>query len=245
MIRPNLWSRSLAFLLLAISAGGMAAQPAPAPQPAVASAPSDALLAELSRAIADHFHATGELQLDTVRAWGLPVIPEGTSPRLVVTEFPPALASSMLIRCRFETGSTAPAPWSISVHAQLWADVWAAQEPMETGELFNPGKLTQQRCDVLHEHDALPATFNDRDYLLTRAVPAGRPLVWRDLARRPLVRRGETVEVSAIDGSLTVTVKALAIQNGGRGDLILVRNIDSKKEFTAVVVDENRVLVRF
>jgi flagella basal body P-ring formation protein FlgA len=151
----------------------------------------------------------------------------------------------MMLRCQLEAGSAPPAPWSISVHAQLLADVWAAREPLETGTLFNPSKLEVQRCDVLHEHDALPATFNDRDYLLTRAVPAGRPLVWRDLVRRPLVRKGETVEVRAIDGSLTVTIKALAIQNGGRGDPVLVRNLDSKKEFTAVVVDENRVQVRF
>ena len=36
-----------------------------------------------------------------------------------------------------------------------------------------------------------------------------------------------------------------ATQNGSRGDLVLVRNFESKKEFTAVVVDEHRVQVRF
>jgi flagella basal body P-ring formation protein FlgA len=207
--------------------------------------PSAALLADLARELADHFHAAGELQLDPVRVWGLPALPAGAETRLVVTEFPAALTSSMLVRCRLETAGPPLPVCSIAVHAQLWADVWTAREPLDAGRPFDPAALTLQRGDLLRERDAVPATLNDRDYFLARAVPAGRTLVWRDLVRRPLVRKGETVEVSAVDGPLTVTVKALAIQNGGRGDLVLVRNLDSKKEFTAVVVDENRVQVRF
>ena len=241
---------AIVLLLPALLAGGavspVQAQSADAPATvSPAAEPSDALLADLARELADHFHATGELQLDSVRAWGLPATPAGAQPRLVVTEFPATLASSMLVRCRLETAGSPPPAWSIAVHAQLWADVWSAREPLDAGQPFNPSALTLQRGDLLRERDALPATMTDRDYFLARAVPAGRTLIWRDLVRRPLVRKGETIEVCAVDGGLTVTVKALAIQNGGRGDLVLVRNLDSKKEFTAVVVDENRVQVRF
>ena len=245
MTRSPLWKSALCALLLAAAAMRLAAQPVePATHPA-ANAPSAALLTDLAHQITDHFHLTGELQLDPVRVWGLPALPGGTPARLVITEFPSTVSSSMLLRCRLESGATPLPPWSISVHAQLWADVWTTKGPMETGDVFDPAQLEMQRCDLLHEHDALPATVNDRDYLIARAIPAGRALVWRDLVRRPLVRKGETIEVSAVDGSLTVTVKAVAIQNGGRGDLILVRNLESKKEFTAVVVDENHVQVRF
>jgi flagella basal body P-ring formation protein FlgA len=232
---------ALSFLLLAIAACGAA----DVPVPAVASAPSSALLADLSRAIADRYHCVGELQLDPVRVWGLPALPDGTAARLVITDFPSALSSSLLLHCRLETGEAAVPTWSISLHVQLWADAWTSREPLEVGQAFDLARLELQHCDLLHERDALPATINERDYLLARAVPAGRTLVWRDLMRRPLVRKGDTVEVSAVDGSLTVTLKALATQNGGRGDLVLVRNQDTKKEFTAVVVDENRVQVRF
>jgi flagella basal body P-ring formation protein FlgA len=245
MIRSSLWLLARSALLLVTAAMRVTAQPADVPPHAAANAPSAALVADLAREITDHFHLTGELQLDPVRVWGLPALPDGTPARLVVTEFPSALSSSMLLRCQLETGSAPLPPWSISVHAQLWADAWTTREPLETGALFDPARLEVHRCDMLHEHDALPATVNDRDYMLARSVPAGRALVWRDIVRRPLVRKGETIEVSAVDGSLTVTIKALAIQNGGRGDLVLVRNLESKKEFTAVVVDENHVQVRF
>jgi flagella basal body P-ring formation protein FlgA len=76
-------------------------------------------------------------------------------------------------------------------------------------------------------------------------VSAGRLLTWRDLARRPLVRKGDFVEVSATSGLLLVTMKALAMENGAQGETVTVRNPVSQKNFAAVVVDENRVQVRF
>ncbi len=242
MIQSPTWLRALAFLLTA-TAACWAAQPADV-APAAA-APGEALMSDLTRAIADHFHPAGELQLDTVRVWGLPALPADSTAHLVVTEFPSVLSSSMFIRCRLETAGAPLPSWSISVRAQLWIDAWVSREPLDVGQSFDPARLQLQRCDLLHDRDALPAKVNDRDYLLARAVPAGRILVWHDLVRRPLVRKGDTVEVTAVEGSLTVTIKALATQNGGRGDLVLVRNPDSKKEFTGVVVDDNRVQVRF
>jgi flagella basal body P-ring formation protein FlgA len=76
-------------------------------------------------------------------------------------------------------------------------------------------------------------------------VNAGRVLTWRDITRRPLVRKGDVVEVSAGDGQLLITMKALAMENGAQGDTVTVRNPVSRKDFAAMVVDENRVQVRF
>jgi flagella basal body P-ring formation protein FlgA len=70
-------------------------------------------------------------------------------------------------------------------------------------------------------------------------------LTWRDITRRPLVKKGDVVEVSANSGQLLVTMKALAMESGAQGDTVTVRNPISLKNFAAVVVDENRVQVRF
>jgi flagella basal body P-ring formation protein FlgA len=63
--------------------------------------------------------------------------------------------------------------------------------------------------------------------------------------RRPLVKKGDFVEVSAVDGLLVVTMKALALESGAQGETVTVRNPESQKNFSAMVVDENRVRVRF
>lgn len=65
------------------------------------------------------------------------------------------------------------------------------------------------------------------------------------MVRRPLVRRGQSVEVLATDGNLIITLRALALQDAARGEPVRVRNPDSKKEFIALVVAESRASVRF
>jgi len=70
-------------------------------------------------------------------------------------------------------------------------------------------------------------------------------LTWRDITRRPLVKKGDIVEVSASTGLLVVTMKALAMESGAQGETVTVRNPESHKNFSAIVVDENRVKVRF
>ena len=70
-------------------------------------------------------------------------------------------------------------------------------------------------------------------------------LTWRDVSRRPFVKKGELVEVTANDGTLLITMKALAMENGAQGESVIVRNPESRKNFTALVIDENRVQVRF
>jgi flagella basal body P-ring formation protein FlgA len=81
--------------------------------------------------------------------------------------------------------------------------------------------------------------------VFARAVQAGRIVTWRDIARRPLVKKGDMVEVSATEGVLSITMKAMALSNGAQGEAVTLRNLESRKDFTAFVIDENRVQVRF
>ena len=239
---------SLATALLGLAAPARAAAPAdaaPAPGAAAGNPAAEAVLADLAAQLSAHFHLAGELQLEALRPLPLADLPPGAPARLVVTEFTSAPASSMLVRCRLEAGGAPLPSVTVTLRALLWADVWVAREPLAAGQPFDAALLDVRRCDLFRERDALPATAGDRDFVFARAVPAGRTLAWRDLARRPLVRRGEIVEVCASDGALTVTLKALATQNGGRGETVLVRNLESRKEFPAIVVDDDRVQVRF
>jgi flagella basal body P-ring formation protein FlgA len=151
----------------------------------------------------------------------------------------------MLVRCRVLADGIAAADSTIVLRAALWRDVWVARQPLIRGATFNPTELETRRVDLFRERDALPAVVGDRSFSLARGVNAGRVLTWRDITRRPLVRKGDLVEVSAGDGMLLITMKALAMENGAEGDTVTVRNPVSRKDFAAMVVDENRVQVRF
>lgn len=202
------------------------------------------LIGELARNLGSHFNLEGDLQLEFIRAWAPPA-------RLArewivdVLEYPALASSSMLVRCRVFADGEAAAEWTLVLRAALWRDAWAARQPLASGSTFDPSQLEVRRVDMFRERGALPATVGDRSYAMARAVSAGRMLTWHDIQRRPLVKKGHLVEVSAGEGQLLITMKALAMENGAEGETVTVRNPESRKDFAAMVVDENRVEVRF
>ena len=204
----------------------------------------DQFISQLGSDLSSHFKLEGELQLELIRPWSPPArLAEAWSIELL--EYPSVPASSMLVRCRVLADGTNAGESTVVLRASLWRDVWVSRQPLLTGATFEPAELETRRIDLFRERDALPAVVGDRTYSIARSVNAGRVLTWRDITRRPLVRKGNLVEVSAGDGQLLITMKALAMENGAQGDTVTVRNPESRKDFAAMVVDENRVQVRF
>ncbi|HYP18322.1 MAG TPA: flagellar basal body P-ring formation chaperone FlgA [Opitutus sp.] len=202
------------------------------------------LIGELSRHLSRHFNLEGELQLEFIRPWSPPSRLADTW-SVEMLEFPSVASSSMLVRCRVLADGVAAAEWTLVLRATLWRDVWVARQPIPHGSTFDASLLEVRRVDLLRERDALPAAVGDRGYSMARSVTAGRMLTWHDIQRRPLVKKGNVVEVSAAHGQLVITMKALAMENGAAGDTVTVRNPESRKDFAAKVVDENRVQVHF
>ena len=198
----------------------------------------------LSRDLATHFNLEGELQIELLRPWTAPARVAG-SWSIAIVEYPAVPSSSMLVRSRVQADGAIVADASVVLRASHWRDAWVTRLPLAAGAIFDSSQLEARRIDLFRERDIVPASVGDRTYIFARTVPAGRPLTWRDISRRPLVKKGNLVEVSAADGFLLVTMKALAMENGAQGDTVTVRNPESLKNFAAVVVDENRVQVRF
>lgn len=234
--------RSISLLLCALAA-------TVALRAAAESAPltREQFVAAVSRDLVTHFNLEGDLQLELLRPWSSPAR-AATAWEVAVLEFPSVPSASMLVRVRIiadgkVVSSTGDA--AILLRASLWRDAWASRQPLTVGTTFDPALLEARRVDLFREREALPAAIGDRSFIFARAVPAGRMLTWRDITRRPLVKKGDVVEVSANSGLLLVTMKALAMESGAQGDTVTVRNPVSLKNFAAVVVDENRVQVRF
>lgn len=232
--------RSLLTILLLLTATFVRADVAATSTPLT----REHLLAELTRHLTGQFNLEGELQLELIRPWA----PPGRLAQrwqLEITEYPSVATSSMIVRCRVLADGEVAAEWPLVLRAALWRDAWATRSPIANGDTFDPSSLEVRRVDLFRERDALPAAVGDRSYAFTRALGAGRLLTWRDVGRRPLVKKGNLVEVSAVEGQLVVTMKALAMENGAQGETVTVRNPESRKDFAAMVIDENRVQVRF
>lgn len=231
----------LLLLVLLACAAPLGSRSAAAPGVPLA---APAFVAALGRELSAHFNLEGELQLELLRPWSPPAA-TAAAWSVEVIEYPAAPTSSLLLRCRILADAAPVAELSVLLRASLWRDAWVARAPLASGAVFDPSQLETRRTDFFRERDALPASAGDHHQVFARAVAAGRPLTWRDLARRPLVRRGDVVEVAAVEGRLVVTMKAVAMDNGAQGDTVTVRNPESQRKFAAVVVDEHRVQVRF
>jgi flagellar basal body P-ring formation protein FlgA len=202
------------------------------------------LVADLSRDLSAHYNLEGDLQLELLRAWNSPDR-VACNWQVQVLEYPTLPSSSMLVRCRVLADGNPVGETTFVLRASLWREVWIARQPLANGAAFDPSLLDTRRVDLFRERDVVPATVGDRTFIFNRSVQAGRSLTWSDIGRRPLVRKGDVVEVSASDGMLSISMKALAMQNGAQGEVVTVRNLESRKDFTAFVVDENHVQVRF
>jgi len=232
-----------ALCVLVPVASGQSA-PAVGVTPAAILFTQDQLLADLTRQLTERFQARGDLQLDLTRPLTQLPLSVG-SVEVVVVDCPVRLTASLLLQVRLQSGGQSLGNFSLMLKAQLFQEVWVARTPIERGSNFDPNQLDTRRVDVLQQRDTVAAGSTETDFTYATSVTAGRMLTWRDLTRRSLIRKGQIVEVSAIDGMLTITTKALAMENGAAGDTVRLRNIESKKDFSALVVAEARAQVRF
>jgi flagella basal body P-ring formation protein FlgA len=62
-----------------------------------------------------------------------------------------------------------------------------------------------------------------------------------DITQSGFVRAGSSVTMVARVNGLGIEVKGIAMQRGGLGDIIRVKNLSSKKILTARVIGDGRV----
>jgi flagella basal body P-ring formation protein FlgA len=86
---------------------------------------------------------------------------------------------------------------------------------------------------------AAGAYVDDADLLIgkvaRRPLPAGQPLRKMDVQSPVLIKRGETATIVLEAPGLRLTQAAVALGQGGAGDILAFRNINSDREIKAVV----------
>ena len=205
----------------------------------------DEALSLLNQQLRYHYSLEGELKLETNVPWGRILVPESYD--LTITDYPGGgMTNNLVIRCKLSGNGQALGDFQIPLRAQLWREVWVAEGRLDRGQALDRSLVTAQKIDVLREHEAL--LFSDIDptiYDLAQSVAPGRPLTRRDVSERPVIHKGEMVDVVAHQGSFAIRMKALALENGIARELIKMRNLESRKDFTAEVINESQVQVHF
>lgn len=204
------------------------------------------LLAELERAIQLHYRPDGQLTLMPLRE--LPDLSDYSQPFDVLPLSLPSRLSDSNIYLRFqvENRKGVIGEWTTSFRPHLFSEVWYISSFLRRGELAQRSDFDVREIDVLRHPDAVIANLEvllQHEY--SRDLRPGKPLIWQDLKERSMVKKGSVVDVFVSRGLLAINMKAIARQDGVEGDVILLQNIESRKEFPARVVGVNRTEVSF
>ena len=227
-----------------------ATQPAP---PAVVTSVGDFNLSEaqvldaLQRELTVSLGLRGDLKLSFVEPWNPVEIKNGKDWKVVVDGVPKnGLSANFPVRFSLEAGGKKVGVWQFHLKAQLIDCVWVSSRKLERGVSINSAVAALKEVDVLSSNKELLTADQNLDlYEVAQPVPADQILSRSDITPRRIVRRGKLVDVVVNEGGINITMKGMALADGGVGETIGIRNVDSKKDFQAQVVGSNTVQVKF
>jgi flagella basal body P-ring formation protein FlgA len=110
------------------------------------------------------------------------------------------------------------------------------------GDSLADADIVKDRRDVLTAHEPL-ADFSPGDPTLelAEAVSGNSILFARDIKLRTVIHRGQVADAVLEDGTLNITMKVQALEDGAPGQVIHVRNPASQHDVTGKVLDEHTV----
>ncbi len=192
----------------------------------------------------DHVGARGDLELRFMRPWPPIAIPDDPF-TLKILDLPTlGVSPSFAVRFELRTGHEVIGAWQAPVQARVWKDVWTARSPLKPGQLFSETDVVRARRDVLTLREPpLDVAEPESTLEIAEQVQVGAPLYARSVRARPVIRRGQIVEAQLHDNGMIISLKVEALENGAPGQLVRVRNPQSRKEFRGKIQNENTILV--
>lgn len=156
-------------------------------------------------------------------------------------------------------GTVKPGPVSVVVQAKgmdghiahraaasLFADVWktvpCAARPINRNDEVTADKVTFIRKNLAYVSD--PWDGQGGSYRMTRPVGTGQPLLMGAMEPVPMIAKGERVTLMFQGRTVKLAIKAVALSDAEFGDLVEVRNLQSKRIVLATVQDTTTVVVR-
>jgi flagella basal body P-ring formation protein FlgA len=203
------------------------------------------MLAQLTATFQEQYvKDKGDLELVFTQPWATVTLPD--EPLTVhVLEIPTAGVSPCFIT-RFEICTTHETigTFQASLQAHVWREVWVAHSPAQRGSLIADADLARERRDILNIHEPL-ANFEEGDNSLefAESVSPGLPLLAHALKPKSVIHRGQTAEARLDDGTLSIKLKVVALEDGAPGQFIKLRNPASARFLSGKVVDEQTVLI--
>jgi len=200
--------------------------------------------ARLGQALVGRFDLRGEMKVE-VANWR-PVQAPGKWSLDLIQSSPERPSTSASVRFVIRTASSQLGPMTLSIRCRHLKQVYVAGRSLSRGDRLSSGLLEKRLVDVLRQNvRVIPAEVNLEGYEFTGSVSPGSPIRWNHVSSIPSVRKGQVIDVFASGKGVYIAMKGIAMQDGGNGEYITIKNLSSKQEFQAKVLNENSVKVLF
>lgn len=129
---------------------------------------------------------------------------------------------------------------------RLERQVVCALRPLRPQDTISPGDVQVLRREVtnLNANDFFTATEQVVGRILARGLGPQEIITSSHLSSKPIIKRGEEVNVLLEQDGLEIATKGVAKEEGYPGKAIRLLNPKSKKEFQGLVVDAKTVKVK-
>ncbi len=124
----------------------------------------------------------------------------------------------------------------LTVNVRILGPVAIAKVLLRRGERFSPGTVKEEMKDITsYPPGSLPSMAECLGNLASQTVTAGRLITMRLVDIPPLFRKGERVPLVIEEGSVHVSIDAVARRDGRAGEVIPVWNPVNRKMIHAYV----------
>jgi flagella basal body P-ring formation protein FlgA len=141
----------------------------------------------------------------------------------------------------------APAPANrASAAAPAVFKVLVSKEVLKRGTLITPAMFSSTEMPVGGmENQIISDAHLLKNMELVRDLTPNTPLRSYDVKNAVLVKRGQEVQVTAGEGQgFSITMRAEALQDGGLGEQIRLKNVDSGRSLYGVITGPNAAKLR-
>lgn len=204
---------------------------------------------DLKKALGEYLAGTdpyrgGDYRLLTVNFSSLPILPPG---RVSYRFIPQKSANPTYFSGTFffavegeEVGRT-----RVTAQVELLVEVLQVTRNMSRGQVLREGDLSLNNVPYAKARGALNDKALAVGQALKGSLKAGDILTERNLTKNIMVRRGETVTLTAQQGGLRVTATGEARQDGTLGETISILNTNSKKIISGRITGPGQVEIIF
>ncbi|MFP4109318.1 MAG: flagellar basal body P-ring formation chaperone FlgA [Desulfonatronovibrio sp.] len=130
-----------------------------------------------------------------------------------------------------------------NVFADVWMTVACAAKPLNRGDVVGPKDVRFERKNLAYLRDDV-WDGKTGPWRVRSSIGQGQPILQRALQTVPVVSRGERANLVYESGSVTLSVPVEVLEDGQKGDSIMVRNMQSRKEIAGIVQDGGTIIVR-